>query len=264
MLFNMEIEWKDEILYQDLVKWDIRLKHEAPFFNELIRSINQPKPRILDISCGTGDHLVMFAKWGYEGVGIDISEQNIEASRKLSRRNQTEEKIKFLIGDMLNLEESLKGEQYDFISCIGNTLSIFNLEDRMNIIQQMINLLNSGGKVLIQVVNYLSHDEETEWFYKPNIIRGGAGEIQYHVRIMEWKKLRNKVTMYILKMQQDNKESDEFNLHKKRTEFFVMQDKDFAEFIEKNNVSINFLGNYKNTEFDEKTSKDLVIIISKN
>ncbi|MHA1465764.1 MAG: class I SAM-dependent methyltransferase, partial [Candidatus Heimdallarchaeaceae archaeon] len=215
----MEIEWKNEILYQDLVKWDSRLKYEAPFFNEIIKGIAKPKIRILDVSCGTGDHLVMFAKWGYEGVGIDISEKNIAAAEELSKKNKTKSKIKFIVCDMLKLEESLEGERFDFINCIGNTFSIFSPKERTLIFNQMYNLLNVGGKILFQLVNYMSHTNETEWFYKPNILRGNIDEIQYTVRIMEWKELKEKITMYVLRAQQENKEGENFILHKKRTEF---------------------------------------------
>lgn len=260
----MEIEWKNEILYQDLVKWDSRLKYEAPFFIDIIKSITKPKIRILDVSCGTGDHLVMFAKWGYEGVGIDISKQNIAAAEELSKRNKTESKIKFIVGDMLKLKESLEGEKFDFISCIGNTFSIFSPEERTLIFNQMYNLLNVGGKILFQVVNYLSHADETEWFYKPTILRGSSNEIQYIVRIMEWKELKEKITMYVLKAQQDSKESEDFILHKKRTEFYVLKGNYFKEFTDKVKGDLTIFGDYEKSEFSEDMSKDLVIIITKN
>ncbi|GAI06318.1 unnamed protein product [marine sediment metagenome] len=69
----MEIEWKDEILYKDLIKWEKRLKSEAPFFKKLTESIEKEDLRVLDVSCGTGFHLIMHAKWGYSGIGIDIT-----------------------------------------------------------------------------------------------------------------------------------------------------------------------------------------------
>lgn len=260
----MEIEWKNEILYQDLVKWNSRLKYEAPFFNEIIKSISKPKIRVLDVSCGTGDHLVMFAKWGYEGVGIDISEQNIATAEELSKRNETESKIKFIVGDMIKLEESLEGEKYDFISCIGNTFSIFSPEERTLIFNQMFNLLNVGGKILFQVVNYLSHTSETEWFYKPNILRGSSDEIQYIVRIMEWKELKEKITMYVLKARQASKESDDFILQQKKTEFYVLKHNHFKEFTDTVNGDFTIYGDYEKSEFNEKMSKDLVTIIKRN
>ena len=260
----MEIEWKNEILYQDLVKWNSRLKYEAPFFNEIIKSIAKPKIRILDVSCGTGDHLVMFSKWGYEGVGIDISEQNIAAAEELSKRNKTESKIKFIVGDMLKLKEFLEGEKFDLISCIGNTFSIFSPEERTLIFDQMFNLLNVGGKILFQVVNYLSHTSETEWFYKPNILRDNSDNIQYIVRIMEWKELKEKITMYVLKAHQASKESDDFFLKQKKTEFYVLKRSQFKEFTNKINGDLTTFGDYEKTEFNEEMSKDLVTIIARN
>ncbi|MBY9001168.1 MAG: class I SAM-dependent methyltransferase [Candidatus Heimdallarchaeota archaeon] len=259
----MEIEWKDEILYQDLVKWDSRLKQEAPFFNELIKSINKPKSRILDVSCGTGDHLVMFAKWGFDGVGIDISEQNIAEARKIASINKVVDKVDFIVGDMLKLEETLKEEKFDFIYCIGNTFSIFTPEERAKIINEMINLLNKEGKVVIQVVNYLSHTNDSEWFYNPNISRGKNEEIQYHVRIMEWIVSKEKIRMYVLKTQQVARECDDFTLHNKTTEFFVIQQKEYEKLAEKNNLNLNIYGDYQKNSFEENGSNDLVVILEK-
>ena len=119
-------------------------------------------------------------------------------------------------------------------------------------------------KIFFQIVNYLSHTNETEWFYKPNILRSSSDEIQYTVRIMGWKKLKEKITMYILKAQQEGKESDDFILYQKKTEFYVLKHNHFKEFTETVNGNLTIFGDYEKSEFNEKVSKDLVIIITKN
>ena len=44
-------------------------------------------PKVLDLGCGTGRHLLYFAKEGFEMYGIDGSPKGIELSKKwLSRR----------------------------------------------------------------------------------------------------------------------------------------------------------------------------------
>ncbi|GAH19376.1 unnamed protein product [marine sediment metagenome] len=164
---------------------------------------------------------------------------------------------------MLKLEESLEGEKFDFISCIGNTFSIFSPEERNLILNQMYKLLNVRGKMFFQVVNYLSHTNETEWFYKPNILRSSSDEIQYTVRIMKWKELKEKITMYVLKAQQESKKGDNFILYQKKTEFYVLKSNYFKEFTDKVKGELSIFGDYEKSEFNEKMSKDLVAIITK-
>ncbi|MHA1200085.1 MAG: class I SAM-dependent methyltransferase [Candidatus Heimdallarchaeaceae archaeon] len=259
----MEIEWKDEILYQDLVKWGDRLEKEAPFFNKLLEGRDKEKSLVLDISCGTGFHLVMLNKWGFNGVGIDISEQNIDEAKSLAIKNSVQEKSKFILGDILETENALEDSKFDFIYCIGNTLSIFDIQERDNIIQQLIRLLNPGGKILLQVVNYMSHSNDDVWYYNPNLKRSSNGSLNFHIRMMEWKERNQKVTMYVHSILQSSKDSDDFHLAKKRTEFFILRKEDFKKYQLEDKLKISFLGDYYWNEFDEEKSNDLVVIIDK-
>ena len=257
----MEIDWKDEILYKELVLWGTRLRREAPFFREILAELDE-NVKILDVSCGTGDHLVMFSKWGYTGKGIDISEQNIEQAKNLSIKNNCNERVDFILGDMLELEKNIQNEKFGFIFCIGNTLSIFNEEERSKIINQMLNLLNDKGLILIQIVNYLSHKNDEQWFYNPSLKRSSDGSLIFHVRMMEWKSKYDKITMYVHKILQKELESEEFELGKKRTEFFVISKEDFSKYTS-NKVHLRIYGDYEKNEFKEKESNDLVIILKK-
>ncbi len=260
----MEIEWEKEILYKDLVNWDNRLQKEAPFFKELLDSFNSKDVKILDVSCGTGFHLVMFSKWGFSGVGIDISEKNINEAIELAKKSKAEKKIDFIVGNILEINKKLKGDRFDFILFIGNTFSIFSTEERKSLLDQLIELLNTDGKILIQAVNYLSHQEDKEWFYNPNIQRDKDGALVFHNRIMEWKEVNNKITMYVHKIQQDSKHHEEFELQTKTTEFYVPKMKDFDYLQDIENLKISFFGDYNKTKFIEKRSNDIVILIERN
>ena len=260
----MEIEWQKEILYKDLVKWESRLKKEAPFFKEILNGLKSEDIKILDVSCGTGFHLVMFAKWGFRGVGIDISEKNIVEAIKLANKNNIEKEIDFIVGDILEIDKKLKEDSFDFILLIGNTFSIFSLEERTSLLNQILGLLNKGGKALIQSVNYLSHQEEKEWFYNPNIQRDKDGALVFHNRVMEWKEANNKITMYVHKIKQDSKQEEEFELQTKKTEFYVPKMKDFEYLQNNNSLQITFFGDYLKSKFIEEKSNDIVILIEKN
>jgi SAM-dependent methyltransferase len=258
----MEIDWKDEILYKELVMWDSRLKREAPFFQDLLSNLQNKDARILDVACGTGDHMIMFTKWGFTGKGIDISEQNIEQAKILAQKNKCDDKVEFLLGEILELESYFPDEKFDFIYCIGNTLSIFDKKERDSIINQMLNLLNDKGVVIIQAVNYLSHKNDEQWFYNPSLKRTADGALLFHIRMMEWKSKFDKITMYVHKIFQTEKGSEEFDLAKKRTEFFIISKDDFTEYDAKE-IKVNIYGDYKNSNYIEEKSNDLVIILEK-
>ena len=259
----MEMDWKDEILYKDIVKWEKRLKNETPFFKELLKDTNCMESKILDVSCGTGIHLAMLAQIGYRGVGIDISNQNIYEANKIAKERKLDDKLSFILGDMLEIETIFQEEEFDFIYCIGNTLAIFNNQERKKIIDQLIKILRPGGKLLLQVVNYLSHETDEEWFYNPNSQRSTNGEINFHVRIMEWKDKFEKINMYVLRLKQKSDNSNDFELIQKKTEFYVLKKEDF-DYLSNNKVlKLKFLGNYQFAKFDKKESNDLILIIEK-
>ncbi len=49
----------------------------------LVVSLLEPRPgdRVLDIGCGTGNHLIMFSKMGLDVSGVDASPQMLESAR---------------------------------------------------------------------------------------------------------------------------------------------------------------------------------------
>ncbi len=105
--------------------------------------------RILDVGCGDGSHLFGFAKAGYADLtGLDMSLSQLVAG---SRRNLSEGAgLTFLYGDMRDLPD---GESYDVITCLGGTLGYFEDEQNRACLQQMVERLAPGGKLIIQVMN---------------------------------------------------------------------------------------------------------------
>ncbi|MCE7738119.1 MAG: hypothetical protein GPJ50_01960, partial [Candidatus Heimdallarchaeota archaeon] len=69
--------------------------------------------------------------------------------------------------------------------------------------------------------------------------------------------------MYVQKIHQSDYESEEFDLHKKRTEFFIISINDFREFTS-NEINLNAFGDYQKNDFKEEESNDLVIILQKD
>ncbi len=75
--------------YYDLLYMDKNYAEECDFLEEVFRRYQNRKPKkILDLGCGTGNHLTLLAQRGYEMVGIDASEPMIEiAKNKIQKMN---------------------------------------------------------------------------------------------------------------------------------------------------------------------------------
>jgi SAM-dependent methyltransferase len=92
--------------------WDIG--RPQPAFERLGNS-GQLAGKVLDVGCGTGEHVLLAASLGHESVGVDISPTAIElAEAKASKRGL---RARFLVFDALRLAEL--GESFDTVLDCG-------------------------------------------------------------------------------------------------------------------------------------------------
>jgi len=256
---------EENVLFYKMVDWEKRLKREKDSFKELLREYDPSVSKLLDLGCGVGHHLIEFAKWGFHGLGIDFSEESIDEARKRANEAGLNHLLDFSVGDMRELSEFAGSEKYEFIMCIGNSFALFTLEERTEIINQSIEMLKPGGQILIQVVNYLKFDVESEWTINPKIFRNSEGLLHFFVRILEWEsEKKDKVKMYVQSLIQKEDNLEEFEQIQRIAEFFVVRKNDFAFFDNNDNFKINFYGDYNKTPFQEEDSNDLIISIEKS
>ena len=157
-----------DLLSSDLdlmVSWENRLKNEAPFFKKLFEE-NRVK-KVLDIACGTGHHSIFFAKSGYEVTGVDKSKEMI----KLAKRNSKGVSgIKFLQSSFLEIYPTVKN-RFDAVICLGNSLPhLLSKKDLKKTLQNIYDLLNPEGILIIQNRNYDKILYRKIRFMFPNII----------------------------------------------------------------------------------------------
>jgi len=87
LLFSEDQDYNDWLskTYYAAVGVEDRLKHETP---DLLKVFSQNKvKRILDVGCGTGDHVIDLAKRGFDVVGIDRSSAMINEANKRKKRH---------------------------------------------------------------------------------------------------------------------------------------------------------------------------------
>ena len=81
--------------------------------------------RVLDVGCGTGEHVLMAAQAGSDAVGMDISTTAIRLAEAKARERGI--RARFEVGDARQLESP--GEQFDTVLDCG-LFHIFDDEDR--------------------------------------------------------------------------------------------------------------------------------------
>jgi CBS domain-containing protein len=154
LLFEDEdyTDWLSKTYYASV---DIknRLEYEIP---DLLKVFSENNVKsILDIGCGTGDHVVDLAKRGFISIGIDRSKAMIKEANKRKRILGGEEKNqgKFIEADVKKIMPEFKEKPFDAILFMGNTIS-HNPGRYRETIKNAASLLTNKGIMIFQITNF--------------------------------------------------------------------------------------------------------------
>lgn len=103
---------------------------------------------VLDIGCGTGTFALESSQTGIRVLGVDLSEDMVEISRKKARESGNT--ASFSVADMRDLGSI--GGQFDGVLCLGNTLAHVSGENELK--QVLAQFWKKGTHLLLQTVNY--------------------------------------------------------------------------------------------------------------
>jgi SAM-dependent methyltransferase len=117
--------------------WDI--DGPQPAFLEL-EAQGRIRGSVLDVGCGTGEHVLHFAKRGNDSWGIDLVPAAIDQARKKARERQVS--ATFLAADALELERL--GRMFDTVIDSG-LFHVFGDEARPRYVQSLARVLPEGG-----------------------------------------------------------------------------------------------------------------------
>ena len=127
-----------EAAYATTPPWDIG-EPQPPF--AALAAEGRLAGRLLDVGCGTGEHVLMAADAGCEAVGIDIASSAIRLAQvKASERGIS---VRFIVGDARSLTSL--GEQFDVILDCG-LFHVFDDEDRAPFIASLASATRPGGE----------------------------------------------------------------------------------------------------------------------
>jgi len=100
--------------------------------------------RVLDVGCGTGEHVLMAAARGLEATGIDAAPRAIAAAQRKSADRGLP--ARFLVWDALRLAEL--EERFDTVLDSG-LFHVFDDEDRSRFIEALGTVVRPGGSYLM-------------------------------------------------------------------------------------------------------------------
>lgn len=109
---------------------------------------------VLDVGCAAGEIAVYLAQYAHTVTGIDLDPKLIEIAH--SKKHQRGiENVRFLIGDMNDLDISFGPNQFRVILCLGNTLvHLLSIGIINDFFRKISTILSEDGLFIFQILNY--------------------------------------------------------------------------------------------------------------
>jgi ubiquinone/menaquinone biosynthesis C-methylase UbiE len=104
---------------------------------------------ILELCCGTGDHILALAEFSGRGVGIDFSPEMVKVANKRILQKELQNKIVCQVDNAVKLD-SLKNESFDKAVCVG---SLEHIPDKASVIEAVFRVLKPSGRFVCLTVN---------------------------------------------------------------------------------------------------------------
>lgn len=139
--------------YYLTVNWKNRLSLEMP---DLLKILRQNKvEKVLDIGCGTGDHVIELARNGLTAWGIERSKLMInEANEKIKGLpKRAVNRVKFIAGEYEELLPELTKVGFGAILFMGNSIS-HNPYNYTRVIKKSVQTLVDNKVMIFQIENF--------------------------------------------------------------------------------------------------------------
>ncbi len=245
--------------YRRLFAWEQRIAREAPFFRELLD--RAPDRSVLDLGCGTGEHVAFFSQEGGRAVGLDLSESMISAARDHEEAGHG----RFVLGDATRAPVLLADEpRFGLSICLGNMLPHLEDADLGRFLQAAHAMLLPGGILLIQLLNYepvLSGRRRT---LPVNVRPGDDGKEIVFVRVMSVG-APGRVLFFPSTFELDPESEDEpvTVMSTRRVDLRAWTRADLGPALEAAGYDTTFRGDMTGGGFDPGDSSDLVAVATR-
>lgn len=138
--------------YYDVMRQYRDYDRECCFVDNLIKRDIPTAKRVLDICCGTGEHAIRMARFGYEVTAVDQSQDMLDIA--VDKAMKSGLPIDFTCRDIFG--SGIK-EKFEVAYCLGYTFLYMTTDsDVRRFFKAARNALISGGLFLVDFINGLS------------------------------------------------------------------------------------------------------------
>lgn len=179
--------------YDDMTRFQKRMDQERSILITLQKKFKFKTA--LDVACGTGLHAILLQKIGVDTVGTDNSRAMLDKAHKNAMEAGID--VTWVQSDMRAVTKTIN-RTFDVIFCIGNSLPhIITTKQLLNAFREWHKLLNTDGRIIIQILNYTKILKDKERIV--NITKQGPREyirfydflsqkLQFNIIIINWEK----------------------------------------------------------------------------
>lgn len=246
--------------YRRVIAWDRRIAREGPFLRRLIDGA--PDPSVLDLGCGTGEHVAFFAGRGVRAVGLDRSEKMIEAAKDHERAGRG----RFVLGEAADAGALLSDEApFGLAICLGNMLPHLQDEGALSeFLGAVKDRLAPGGRFLIQLLNYDRIIDTPIRTLPVNVRPGDDGKEIVFVRVMA-ELPENKLAFFPTTLELDPAAEEPITVKStRRVELRAWREAELTEHLEQHGFRVTRYGDMTGGPFERMNSSDIVLVGTRN
>lgn len=126
------------------------------YLTELLREYGVKDGLVLDLGCGTGTLTRLLADWGYDMIGVDISDEMLEIA--MEKQADKPDGILYLQQDMREFE--LYGTVRAVVSICDSMNYLMEYEDLVQVFKLVNNYLDPGGVFIFDLNTVYKYREE--------------------------------------------------------------------------------------------------------
>lgn len=236
--------------YDRMTRFQERLHKEQEMLREWLR--RYPFKSVVDAACGTGLHSIALKKLGVEVIGADNSPEMLQQAEQNARLQNVA--IKWLAAPMQDLKHYLK-QSFDGLLCLGNSLPhLLSAEDLQQTLKSFFALLNEGGCVVIQILNYSRILRERERIV--NIAEEGDKQF---IRFYDFIDPLIRFNLLTIHRQQQKVSHQLIS-----TELYPYRREELDEALRQAGfINLEYFGNMQFAPYDDRQSTNLVIVAEK-